>query len=90
MRLTFSFDPRRGLFQGRLTDIIENGFRDMSLHDDITGVIDSGMGRSLDGVFRHVPMSRHIVHITRLVIIQIPSQTAVFRMECMIVIGLVL
>ena len=90
MGLTFSFDPRRGLFQCRLTDVIENGFGDMSLHDDITRIIHSGMGRTLVGMFRHVPMSRYIFHITCLVIIQIPCQTTAFGMKGMIVIRFVL
>jgi hypothetical protein len=68
MLFTLTLDPARRLLQGGLANVIQDGFRDIALHFNVTGVKDAGPSRRLWVVF-HVPVSRHIVKVGRLVVV---------------------
>jgi hypothetical protein len=68
MLFTFTLDPARRLLQGGLANIIQDGFRDAALHFNVTSIKDAGPSRCGRVVF-HVPVSRHIVKVGRLVVV---------------------
>jgi len=89
MFLALSLDPARGLLERCLANVRQNGFWDSALHFNVAGIKHAGRAH-LGRVVFNVPVSRHIVKVGRLVVIQVPRERAAVGRKGVIVIGFVL
>jgi hypothetical protein len=88
MSLTCLLDPLRGLSKRGFVNGIEQRRGNGPLHVHVTGIVDAAAGRMPVARYRwlHVPMTRHIFKVRRLVVVQRESQTALGRKERMIIV----